>query len=399
MKRKKAPPAFHVMVKPRGAVCNLGCHYCYFLSKEKLYPESDFLMDEALLEDFTRQYIQAQQVPEITFAWQGGEPTLMGVDFFQTAVQLQKKFSQPGQTINNAIQTNGTTLTDEWCHFFKQHNFLVGLSIDGPRHLHDVYRRGKGGQPTFDRVMDGLTLLKRHKVDFNALTTVHAANGPHPLEVYRFLRDEVGVDFIQFIPIVERENQTGYQEGTRVTNRSVTAKQYGQFLISVFDEWVRRDVGQIYVQIFDVSLGAWLGQPGALCIFAPVCGTAMALEHNGDLYACDHFVEPKYLLGNIQERNLIDMVAGEHQMKFGKDKMDKLPKFCLNCDVRFACHGGCPKNRIIRTSRGKPGLNYLCQGYKAFFHHIDDPMKIMAFLLRQQRPPSEIMNILAKVDS
>jgi uncharacterized protein len=244
--------------------------------------------------------------------------------------------------------------------------------------------------------MHGLALLKKHKVDFNALTTVHAANAPYPLEVYRFLRDEARITFMQFIPIVERDNKTGFQEGSKVTSRSVTSKGYGDFLIQIFDEWVQRDIGQVYVQIFDVSLGAWLGQPGALCIFAPTCGNALAIEHNGDLYSCDHFVEPKHLLGNIREENLLDLVASDKQQKFGRDKLEKLPQYCLDCDVRFACHGGCPKNRFIQTPKGEQGLNYLCQGHKKFFHHIDEPMKIMAFLLRQGRPAVEAMNILAK---
>lgn len=389
------PPAFHVMLKPRGAICNLGCQYCYFLSKEKLYPKSNFRMQDGLLEDFTRQYMQASQVPEITFAWQGGEPTLMGLKFFENAVKYQKKYARSGQKINNALQTNGVNLTDAWCQFFNENNFLVGLSIDGPKDFHDVYRLDKGGGPTFERVIKGLEFLKKHKVEFNALTTVHAANAPYPLEVYRFLRDEAGFQFIQFIPIVERDNNTGFQEGTKVTNRSVTAEQYGQFLIQIFDEWVRRDVGYIYVQIFDVALGAWVGQPGALCIFAPTCGTALAMEHNGDLFSCDHFVEPKYLLGNILENDLIELVSSSSQVRFGRDKLDKLPKYCRECKVRFACHGGCPKNRIIKTPTGEPGLNYLCQGYKDFFNHIDDAMKIMAFLIKQRHSPAEIMDISA----
>jgi len=270
------------------------------------------------------------------------------------------------------------------------------LSIDGPQGLHDAYRQDKGGQPTFERVMAGLEILKKHKVEVNVLTAVHAANGPHPLDVYHFLRDEAKLQFIQFIPIVERDNATGFQEGSKVTKRSVTAQQYGQFLIQIFAEWVQRDVGQIYVQIFDVALGAWLGKPGALCVFAPTCGTAMAMEHNGDLYACDHFVEPKHILGNIRETDLIKLVSSDHQVKFGRDKLDKLPKYCLDCEVRFACQGGCPKNRFIRTPKGEPGLNYLCRGYKDFFRHIDEPMKMMAFLLRQGRAPAEVMSILAR---
>jgi uncharacterized protein len=396
MKTITTPPAFHIMTKPRGAICNLDCQYCYFLSKERLYPDSAFRMDEDVLENFTRQYIEAQRVPEVTFAWQGGEPTLMGLDFFEKAVEFQEKYTKPGMKISNALQTNGTTLDDDWGKFFKAHDFLIGLSIDGPQQLHDAYRHDKGGKPTFDRVMTGLEILQKHKVDVNALTTVHATNAPHPQDVYRFLRDVAKFQFIQFIPIVERDNATGYQEGSKVTKRSVKARQYGDFLIGVFDEWVRRDVGQIYVQMFDVALGAWLGQPGALCVFAPTCGTALAMEHNGDLFACDHFVEPKHILGNIQETDLLQMVSSEQQIKFGQDKLEKLSNYCLECEVRFACHGGCPKNRFIRTPKGEQGLNYLCQGYKRFFKHIDEPLKMMAFLLRQGQAPADVMNILAR---
>lgn len=389
------PPAFHVMLKPRGAICNLDCDYCYFLSKERLYPDSSFRMSEELLETFTRQYIEAQQVPEVTFAWQGGEPTLMGLDFFKRAVELQRKYLKPGMRFHNALQTNGTLLDDDWCRFFHDNGFLIGISIDGPRHLHDAYRHDKGGRSAFDRVMRAVELMKKHQVDFNILCTVHAANAPHPLEVYRFFRDEIEAQFIQFIPIVERDNETGFQEGDRVTERSVTGRQYGEFLIAIFDEWVRRDVGRIFVQIFDVSLAAWAGLRPGLCIFEETCGTALVMEHNGDLYACDHFVEPRYLLGNLQEIPLIEMVASEPQRRFGLDKRDKLPAYCRSCEVRFVCNGGCPKNRLAVTPDGEPGLNYLCEGYKAFFTHIDRPMRIMADELRAGRAPANVMRILA----
>ncbi len=391
-----APPAFHVMLKPRGAICNLDCHYCYFLSKEMLYPGSRFRMANELLEEYTRQYIAAQRVPEVTFAWQGGEPTLMGLDFFKLAVELQQKYRQPGMKIHNALQTNGTTLDDDWCRFFREHEFLIGLSLDGPRALHDAYRVDKGGRPTFDAVMTGLDRLKKHKVEFNILTTVHAANADRPLEVYHFLRDEVKTQFIQFIPIVERDNGTGFQDGDAVTERSVTGRQYGDFLIAIFDEWVRRDVGRVFVQLFDVALGVWLGQPAGLCIFDETCGTALAMEHNGDLYACDHYVEPRYKLGNIQEIPLLDLVGSEPQRQFGLTKRDTLPRYCRDCEVRFICNGGCPKNRILHTPEGEPGLNYLCDGYKAFFTHIDRPMRIMADELRAKRPPANIMRHLAE---
>ncbi|MBL7163225.1 MAG: anaerobic sulfatase maturase [Anaerolineales bacterium] len=393
------PSSFHVMTKPRGAICNLDCKYCYFLKKESLYPDSDFKMSEATLDAHTQQYIEAQGVPEVTFAWQGGEPTLMGLDFFKQAIALQKKYRRPSMQIHNALQTNGTTLDGDWCKFFKQHNFLIGLSLDGPQHLHDAYRVDKGGQPSFDKVMAGLGLLKIHQVEFNILTTVHEANADQPLDVYRFMRDEVGTQFIQFIPIVERKNQSGHQEGYQVTKRSLTGKKYGQFLITIFDEWVRRDVGRVFVQIFDVALGVWSGQPASLCIFGETCGTALAMEHNGDLYSCDHYVEPRHFLGNIREQNMLEIVAGPQQVRFGLDKRDTLPRYCQECNVRFVCNGGCPKNRIRRSPHGEEGLNYLCEGYKSFFSHIDEPMKIMARLLHMKRPPAEIMLMGGKFNS
>lgn len=393
------PPAFHIMLKPRGAICNLDCKYCYFLAKEMMYPGSRFRMADALLEEYTRQYIEAQRVPEVTFGWQGGEPTLMGVDFFRRAVAYQQQYARPGMRIINAFQTNGTLLDDEWCRFFKEHDFLIGLSIDGPQALHDFYRVDKGGHPTFGKVMRALELLKQHGVEYNTLTTLHAANVGHPLAVYRFLRDEVGTHFMQFIPIVERDNETGYQEGDHATDRSLTAKQYGDFLIAIFDEWVRRDVGRVFVQIFDVALAAWIGEPPGLCIFSETCGNALAMEHNGDLFSCDHFVEPKYKLGNIQEIPLIDLVGMPAQIQFGQDKRDTLPRYCRECEVRFVCNGGCPKDRFIQTPDGEAGLNYLCEGYRAFFNHIDRPMRLMAAELHARRPPANIMRILAQEEA
>ncbi len=392
-----APRAFHVLVKPTGAICNLDCQYCFFLTKEKLYPGSKFRMADDLLEIYIKQLFESQHVPEINLAWQGGEPTMMGLDFFRTAMELVEKYRQPGQRIEHSIQTNGTFLDDEWAAFFKEHNFLVGLSVDGPQHLHDAYRVDKGGKGSFERVMRGYAALRRHNVEFNILCTVHAANGDHPVEVYRFFRDELDMDFIQFIPIVERVNEDGTtlrQEGDEVTERSVTGEQYGRFLIGVFDEWVRRDVGKVYVQLFDVTLGSWMGQH-SLCVFAPTCGDSLAIEHTGDLYSCDHFVEPDYLLGNIRETHLIELVASDKQRQFGRNKLETLPQYCRECEVRFACNGGCPKNRFIQTPDGEPGLNYLCSGYKAFFKHVTRPMDIMSSLLQQQRPPAQIMQILA----
>jgi uncharacterized protein len=391
MSKADALPGFHLLAKPTGAMCNLDCKYCFFLSKKNLYPKSSFKMPDELLESYIRQYIQAQRIPQATIAWQGGEPTLMGLDFFRQSIQYQQKYRRQNMIIQNTMQTNGTLLDDEWCEFFHDNNFLIGLSLDGPRALHDAYRVDKAGKPTFDRVMRAARLLQHHKVEYNILTTVHAANEDHPLEVYRFLRDEVKAKFIQFIPIVERDNDTGFQEGDTVTDRSVKAERYGRFLISVFDEWVRRDVGRSFVQIFDVALAAWSGVPPGICAFSPTCGTAMAMEHNGDIYSCDHFVEPKYLLGNIQEKSMAQMASSTKQRKFGRDKLDCLPKYCLKCEVKFACYGECPKNRFIKTPDGEPGLNYLCPGYKEFFKHIDGPMRFMANEIRQGRAPANIM--------
>jgi uncharacterized protein len=393
------PPAFHIMTKPRGAICNLDCKYCYFLSKERLYPDSDFRMTDTLLEEYTRQYIQGQRVAEVTFAWQGGEPTLMGLDFYKQAVAYQQKHKQPGMRIFNAFQTNGVTLDDDWCAFFKQHDFLIGVSVDGPPHLHDAFRVDKGGAPTFERVLRGINLLKKHGVEFNILTTLHAANADHPLAVYRFLRDEIGAQFIQFIPIVERANATGFQEGDQVTTRSLTGAQYGRFLIGVFDEWVRRDVGRVFVQMFDVALAAWSGGRPGLCVHEETCGLALAMEHNGDVYSCDHFVEPKHFVGNIIDVPLTEIVASDQQRAFGNAKRDTLPRQCRECPVRFVCNGGCPKDRLLTSVDGEPGLNYLCDGFLAFFTHIDAPMRFMTGELRQRRPPANVMSFMRQQDA
>ena len=295
----KAPRSFHLLTKPTGAICNLDCSYCFFLSKEELYPDSPFRMNDVLLEEYVRQLLESHRDDEVTVAWQGGEPTMMRLPFFARSVELVQKHKRPGQRVEYTIQTNGTLLDDEWGAFLKEHDFLVGISIDGPREIHDTYRVDKGGKPTFDRVMVGLDVLKRHEVRWNALTTVHHANEDHGLAVYTFLRDELGAEFVQFIPIVERESAGPIPVGDQVTDRSVSPGGYGRFLIEVFEEWVRRDVGRVYVQMFDTSLANWVGVPGALCVHSETCGTALALEHNGDVYSCDHFVEPDYLLGNI----------------------------------------------------------------------------------------------------
>ncbi len=395
---QQAPPAFHLLAKPTGAICNLDCAYCFFLDKEIFYPGSKFRMSESGLELYIRQLIESHQTDSVNIAWQGGEPTLMGLDFYRRAMALVEKYRRPGMTFLHTMQTNGTLLDDEWGAFFAEHNFLMGISIDGPRELHDIYRVDKGGKPSFDKVMRGLRLLQKHGVDYNVLTTVNRVNGDYPLEVYRFLRDEVGTTWMQFIPVVERINADGltlYQEGTTVSERSVQPEQFGRFLSTIFDEWVRRDVGTIYVQTFEAALSNWLGLANSgMCVFNATCGTGLAIEHNGDLYSCDHFVEPNYLLGNIQDTHMIELVASPQQIKFGLDKRDSLPRYCRECDVRFACHGECPKNRFILTPDGDPGLNYLCAGFKAFFHHVDFPMKLMAGLIRRNREAREVMQIL-----
>lgn len=387
---------FHVLAKPTGAICNLDCKYCFFLSKEEFYPDSKFRMTDALLDSFIRQQLEAQG-EQATIAWQGGEPTLMGLKFFRRAVELTKIHRRPGQQVQHTLQTNGTLIDAEWCAFLHEQNFLVGLSIDGPREMHDAYRVDKRGRPTFDKVANAARLMQQYGVEFNVLCTVHASNAERPLEVYRYFRDELGARYIQFIPIVERVNTDGrtlLQEGSEVTGRSVTAEGWGHFLNTVFDEWVRRDVGTVFVQMFDAALASWVGAPPALCIFSETCGDAVALEHNGDVYSCDHFVEPGYLLGNIGDAPLVDLVTSPRQREFGRAKRDTLPKYCRECPVRFACHGECPKNRFITTPDGEPGLNYLCAGYKAFFDHIDRPMRVMSDLLRRGRYADEAMAML-----
>jgi uncharacterized protein len=407
-------PAFHLLAKPTGAVCNLDCAYCFFLSKEMLYPGSRFRMADDLLELYISQLIEAHRTPFVTIAWQGGEPTLMGLDFFRRSVELAERHAD-GKRIEYTIQTNGTLLDDEWGAFLSEHRFLVGISIDGPRELHDAFRVDKGGKGSFDKVMRGLGVLRRHDVEYNTLTTLHSANADRSLEVYRFLRDECGSRYHQYIPIIERiaDTESGAgaswsswrdrplyrQEGRLVSERSVTDDQYGQFLIEVFEEWVRRDIGDVYVQMFDVALANWVGETPSLCVHSQTCGSALALEHTGDLYSCDHFVEPRYKLGNIRTTRMLELVSSPQQQRFGQDKFDTLPRFCHECDVRFACHGGCPKDRFIATPDGEAGLNYLCSGYKAFFHHVSRPMQLMGALLAEGRAPSEIGALYAAWDA
>ncbi|HME02129.1 MAG TPA: anaerobic sulfatase maturase [Solirubrobacteraceae bacterium] len=413
-----APLAFHLMAKPTGAICNLDCEYCFFLSKEMLYPGSRFRMAQELQESYIRQLLEAHdRAPEVVVAWQGGEPTIMGLDFFRRSIELQREYARPGQRILNTLQTNGTLFNDEWGEFLKENEFLVGISIDGPREIHDTYRVSKGGKPTFERVIRGLDVLKRHGVEWNVLTTLHAANGDHGRRVYRFLRDELGAEFVQFIPIIERATpetlevaDSGWggrvkgrplytQQGELVTRRSIGPEQYGRFMIDVFEEWVRHDIGRVYVQMFDTALANFHGEPSGMCVHAETCGLQLALEHNGDLYCCDHFVEPHYLLGNIAETPMQQLITSSKQVKFGQDKRDTLTQYCLDCDVRFACNGGCPKDRFATSPYGESGQHYLCPGYKLFFHHVQEPMRAMAELLAVGRAPAELMDVYARQDA
>jgi uncharacterized protein len=387
-------PAFHLMAKPCGPQCNLACGYCFYLPKIDLYPGSRFRMPDDVLEAYIKQTIEAHLVPEVTFAWQGGEPTISGLAFFNKALELQRKYCKPGMVIHNTIQTNGILLDHKWCDFFRKNNFLIGISIDGPRELHDAFRTDKSGKGTFDRVMHGLTLLKEHGVEYNILCTVNSTNGDQPLEVYRFFRDEIGARFIQFIPVVARDEKNG-----EVTSWSVRPAQYGRFLADVFDEWVRHDVANVYVQHFDTALANWYGEPHGICVFSPTCGQAMVIEHNGDIYSCDHFVDRDHLLGNIMTSPVWELVNSPRQRKFGRDKQDDLPGFCRKCHFLFACHGECPKNRFTMTPDNEPGLNYLCEGYKLFFEHISEPMKFMVQELRAGRAPANVMKVLKEIPS
>ncbi len=384
---------FHVLAKPTGPICNLDCEYCFFLAKEALYPGDRFRMADGLLDTYLRQLFEAHDgVPEVTVAWQGGEPTLMGVDFFRRVVGLAEQYRRPGQQVHHTIQTNATLLTDAWCELLAEHDFLVGVSVDGPPALHDHYRHDKRGGPTSERVVRGLRLLQRHGVEHNILCTVHAANQGHPLEVYRYFRDELGARFVQFIPIVEHLDDG--DEGD-VSDRTVDPLAWGQFLSAVFDEWVRRDVGTVFVTQFEAALGAWAGLPASLCVFAETCGRAVAVGHNGDVFSCDHFVDPEHLLGNLAAEHLVDLVESPRQVAFGNAKRDTLPRYCRECPVLLACRGECPKDRFVTTPEGEPGLNYLCAGYRSHFTHVDGPMRLLVDLLRQGRPADEVMGVFA----
>ena len=389
------------MTKPNGATCNLDCTYCYYLEKERLYPAGgSFRMSDEVLSSFVRQYIRSQTAPVVTFAWHGGEPTLLGIPFYERVLELQTKYAK-GKRIENAFQTNGVLLDDKWGEFLSKNGFLVGISIDGPEELHDAYRVNKGGRPTHSRVMRGLEVLKKHGVEFNTLTVVHRKNSYRPLEVYRFLKD-IGSKYLQFIPIVEQLAAEPDEDGLRlpkpyastnsaVAEWSVEPLQYGRFLQTIFDEWVLNDAANLFVQVFDVALSAWLDYVPSLCVFAETCGLALAMEHNGDVYSCDHFVYPEDKLGNLMEIPLTKMAASLQQSQFGNAKSDSLPAECRQCDVRFVCNGGCPKHRFLASTSGEPGLNYLCEGYKHFFGHIAPYMQFMSSEYRLGRSPANVM--------
>lgn len=392
----------YVMLKPAGAHCNLACKYCYYLEKNNLYQNSHrHLMSDEMLEQFTREYIEAQTMPQVLFTWHGGEPLMRSIDFYKKALELQKKYAH-GKQIDNVIQTNGTLLTNEWCEFFAKNHWLVGISIDGPQEYHDHYRVTPDGKPSWEKVMQGISLLKKHRVEWNAMAVVNAYNAEHPLEFYHFFRDN-GCQYLQFTPIVERltEHEDGRTLASLADDReipladaSVTPQQWGNFLCTIFDDWVRHDVGKTFVEIFDCTLANWMGVLPGICAYSKECGHAGVMEHNGDVYSCDHFVFPEYKLGNIREQSLIDMLYGEKQQAFSRLKHTSLPRQCKECDIEFACHGECPKNRFEKDKYGEPGLNYLCQGYYQYYTHVAPYMDFMKRELLAQRPPANIMNVL-----
>lgn len=392
----------YVMLKPAGAHCNLACKYCYYLEKNKLYPTAQrHLMSDEMLEQFTREYIEAQTMNQVLFTWHGGEPLLRSIDFYRKALSLQQKYAG-GRRIDNVIQTNGTLLTDEWCEFFAQNHWLVGISIDGPQPDHDHYRLTAAGKPSWKKVMQGIKLLKKHGVEWNAMAVVNAYNANHPLEFYRFFKEN-GCQFLQFTPIVER--LTRHEDGRTLASladkdeislseASVAPEQWGYFLCAIFDEWVRKDVGKIFVEIFDCTLANWMGISPGICAYSKECGHAGVMEHNGDVYSCDHFVFPEYKLGNIRDHSLIYMLYGEQQQEFSRLKHSSLPRQCKECDMEFACHGECPKNRFMKDKYGDSGLNYLCPGYYHYYQHVAPYMDYMKQELMAQRPPSNIMKVV-----
>ena len=400
------PQGLHVVAKPIGPACNLDCAYCFYLEKQSLYGlGEDFRMADEVLGTFIRSYIETQPTPVVEFVWQGGEPTLLGLDFFRRVVELQQPFA-PVKTIKNALQTNGTLLNEDWCRFLKQHNFMVGISLDGPREIHDRYRRDRQGRGSFDAVMRGLKLLQTYGVEYNVMASVARETARQPLEVYRFFKEQ-GVEFIQFVPVIERQSGAFEQElglqlagpatldreeaNTAVTPWTVLPEEYGDFLIAIYEDWVRKDVGQTFVMNFEWALNAWLGEPSPVCIHARQCGRSLVIEHNGDLFACDHYVYPQFKLGNILGDDLSAMVEKSLQNSFGEHKESALPRWCRECEVLAACQGGCPKHRFAQSHYGEPGLHYVCAGYKKFFRHIRKYLRAMTTLLENGYPAAHVM--------
>jgi uncharacterized protein len=407
----ETPQGIHVLAKPMGSTCNLRCDYCFYLEKENLYPAKENLrMPDEVMKAYIKGYVRSQPAPEVEFVWQGGEPTLGGIDFYRKVVMYQKPYLA-SKTIRNSIQTNGTLLTDEWCEFLKKNNFLVGLSLDGPEDIHDRYRRNRGGQPTFDDVMRGMRLLKKWGVEFNVLACVARETAYRPMDVYHFFKEQ-GASFIQFTPVVERipdqkvagrgfrfampSSLDARETNTRVTSWTVEPEQYGEFLIAIFDEWVRQDVGKVFVMNFEWTLNAAVGNGSPVCVFSRQCGRALAVEHNGDVYACDHYVYPEYRLGNLLADDLGQMVQSSVDRGFGSHKEDTLPRCCRECDVLQACWGGCPKHRFIQSSHGEPGLHYLCAGYKKFLRYSSKYMIAFRKLIELDLEPSYIMRAIGR---
>ncbi len=393
----------YIMTKPAGSSCNLACEYCYYLEKKNLYKDASadrrHVMSDDMLERFIKMYIESQSMPQILFSWHGGETLMRPLSFYKKVIELQKKYGG-GLVIDNSIQTNGTLLTDEWCRFFKDNNWLVGVSVDGPQEFHDEYRRNNIGAPSFHKVMRGINLLKKHGVEWNALAVVNYFNADYPLDFYHFFK-EIECRYIQFTPIVERiiphtDGRTLASpmdaHDAPLADFSVSPAQWGEFLCTIFDEWVKNDVGQYFIQLFDSTLANWAGVQPGVCTMARTCGHAGVMEFNGDVYSCDHFVFPEYKLGNIREKTLVEMMYSDRQQKFGTDKYDSLPGQCRRCKYLFACNGECPKNRFTVTADGEPGLNYLCEGYYRFFEHVAPYMDFMKNELDNQRPPSNVMN-------
>lgn len=387
------------MAKPVGSKCNLRCKYCYYLSKELLYPDSDFHMGENVLREYIQQYIESQRTKEVVFVWQGGEPTLLGIDYFQKIIEIEQEYCPPEKVIKNSLQTNGTLLNEEWCRFFKKHNFLIGISIDGPASVHDCYRVYKNGNPTHERIVESIRLLTRYNVDYNILCCVQKMNWKYPREVYRYFRNVLGATFFQFIPIIKMVDEDelkicGKGEKAfppRLTEESITGYEFGHFLTGIFDEWIKRDVGRVFVQTFDNTLACWYGQSASLCVFTKTCGDALVIEHNGDVYSCDHFVYARNFVDNILEKPLVDIVASAKQSDFKANKFSRLPSTCKNCIYLFLCYGGCPRNRLSLTEDGEPGLNNLCEGYRMYFSHTQKAMKFMVQQLHEEKAPADVM--------